>query len=530
MQQVNQGFKPKSKRMADGGRVVGPGTGTSDDVQATVPDGSYIMPADSTQQIGEQNLSGLGFGQDVPVNLSNGEFQLPPEQVHAVGVQALDQMKNATHAPVERQAAGFKPQSFFADGGEVKRRNTAADFGFGNTSTAWNGARDNIQEAYDKGGLGAATGASFRNALVPAVGLVDDIATSGARLLDAPANALKTFVTGDATPIGQEPAAAAASPAKPKPLPAAAASAPAAAPQSANTATAVAPAAPAAASAPVADNPINVTRGANGVVEFSGKNIGANDPVTYSGAQAAGFRPSGAGVSVVPSTPPAYGFNPYPSSAGNQQGTSQVSSLGDPEARDRDVRNAAVSAGGKKNVAGQLLLQDALARRAGKDRMDFDGKRFDTETRLRQQDLNLRGQQVENDRGFRTMAAMNDSARVGLAAEELGFRSQSARREQELYRRYEEAKTPKERNEIAQQIRDMSGKEAANRFTVVPGGQEIDPTTQQLVTRPARVINNSTGEFVQSGQAAPTAARAVGSISTVSGKSARWDGSKWIPI
>lgn len=92
-----------------GGMVRGPGTGTSDSIRAQVPDGSFIMPADSTAQIGEDALNQMGAPrlglpwkrqQDVPVNLSNGEFNLPPEQVHAVGAEALRQMKDATHAPV----------------------------------------------------------------------------------------------------------------------------------------------------------------------------------------------------------------------------------------------------------------------------------------------------------------------------------------------------------------------------------------------------------------------------------------------
>ena len=38
---------------ADGGKVVGPGTGISDDIKTTVPEGTFIMPADSTEQIGQ---------------------------------------------------------------------------------------------------------------------------------------------------------------------------------------------------------------------------------------------------------------------------------------------------------------------------------------------------------------------------------------------------------------------------------------------------------------------------------------------
>lgn len=115
--------KQQPQKLAQGGMVRGPGTGTSDSIQAEVPAGSYIMPADSTQKLGVGGLKGLG--QSVPVNLSNGEYQLPPEQVHAVGVQALDQMKAATHTPVSpdqvqgQQGLGLKPELFFANGGVV---------------------------------------------------------------------------------------------------------------------------------------------------------------------------------------------------------------------------------------------------------------------------------------------------------------------------------------------------------------------------------------------------------------------------
>ncbi|MGL4260941.1 MAG: hypothetical protein ACRCTX_04915 [Afipia sp.] len=114
------GFKPGAKpqeKAPQGKKIEGPGNGTSDSIKTEIPKGSYIMPADSTQQIGPKALGELG--QPVPVNVSNGEYQMPPEQVHAVGVQALNKMRDATHMPV---AAGFKPQKdglYFADGGLI---------------------------------------------------------------------------------------------------------------------------------------------------------------------------------------------------------------------------------------------------------------------------------------------------------------------------------------------------------------------------------------------------------------------------
>lgn len=127
------GFKPGAKpeeKAPKGKKIVGPGTGTSDSIPAKIPKGSYIMPADSTKQIGQPTLDALG--KPVPVKVSNGEYQMPPEQVHAVGVQTLNQMRDATHMPAP---AGFKPQNdglYFADGGspaEEDRRRQAMQGG-----------------------------------------------------------------------------------------------------------------------------------------------------------------------------------------------------------------------------------------------------------------------------------------------------------------------------------------------------------------------------------------------------------------
>lgn len=124
--------KGQKKPNQEGGKIQGPGTGTSDDVQKTVPSGTYIMPADSTAQIGEQNLAQMGQDQPVDVNVSNGEFEMTPEQVHAVGAQALDQLKEQTHTPsglphTIMDQPGEKPKLFFRDGGLVQNRYPSAN-------------------------------------------------------------------------------------------------------------------------------------------------------------------------------------------------------------------------------------------------------------------------------------------------------------------------------------------------------------------------------------------------------------------
>jgi len=140
---VDDGASPNAVARGSG-MVRGPGTGTSDDVKDAVPPGTYIMPADSTQEIGPEalgaagfrpgskpkapNIPGRGFGPtaQVPVNLSNGEFRLSPEQVHAIGVQVLEGMKAATHTPAGEQGGSDGDDAstrelFFADGGLVER-------------------------------------------------------------------------------------------------------------------------------------------------------------------------------------------------------------------------------------------------------------------------------------------------------------------------------------------------------------------------------------------------------------------------
>lgn len=100
---------------ANGGIIQGKGTGISDDIDMLAENGSYIMPADSTQKIGAKNLGAMGFEVGQKIKVSNGEYGIPPEQVHAIGVETLDKIKNGTHTPANKQ----KEKPYFADGGAV---------------------------------------------------------------------------------------------------------------------------------------------------------------------------------------------------------------------------------------------------------------------------------------------------------------------------------------------------------------------------------------------------------------------------
>ena len=146
-----------------------------------------------------------------------------------------------------------------------------------------------------------------------------------------------------------------------------------------------------------------------------------------------------------------------------------------------------------------------------------------------QQEFALRSQQLADRRRESEVSVQLEQQRMADDREARGFQSRSAVRLERLQQQYEAA-SPE-----ARQIRDLSGREQPNRFTVVPGGQEYDSGSNSVMTRPSQVLNNQTGQFVpqqvsaQPAQRTPPANRAVGMTSTVNGKTAVWDGSKWVP-
>lgn len=176
----------------EGGMVRGPGTATSDSVPGNLPEGSYVMPADSARQMGADVLAGMGRGfkpgkkaAKVPVALSAGEQVMPPEQVHAVGVQALDGLRAATHRPV---AAGFPMDSeqrrvFLANGGLVtdddrQRRYAAAQ------DASWNDMKNAIGSAW------GATKNAAKSAFDTVTSVQDTVGRTAADVVNAPGRAL----------------------------------------------------------------------------------------------------------------------------------------------------------------------------------------------------------------------------------------------------------------------------------------------------------------------------------------------------
>lgn len=532
------GFKPGAKpeeKAPKGKKIVGPGTGTSDSIPAKIPKGSYIMPADSTKQIGQPTLDALG--KPVPVKVSNGEYQMPPEQVHAVGVQTLNQMRDATHVP----AAGFKPQAselYFADGGspseEERKRMTGngpspqmgavalgeqrrdertggaglysqanADLGraaataFPNTATAIRGAGQNIEEAYQVGGLPAAAGATVRNTLVPAIGFAADVGRSAKQALDPFANALKTAVTGDPTPIeGTRPPAAPRA-AEPAASDAAESASPATAPpdrqatplegytyqpdpnQGPATGMSV---------RPTSAQGISRIDNAPGLKSPLFTNLPAGQAVSEMQGGTVNTVPAAAMMAAGPAT-----------SRATSAALQAAAARGDWDA----VRGFYQQNGG--TWQGRTAQQDADERQAtaggaiGSGRYGF---RFTRRSEDRAADRAVAERRARTEESIARERLGIERGRADTEATTKGFETRGLERMEKLYAAYENAKTPEERAAAAEQIRAMNGREAPNRFTVVPGGQEFDESARMVLNRPAMVLNNQTGQAVDLGSTA----------------------------
>lgn len=459
-----KGFKSKAACMANGGMVRGPGTGTSDDVPDTVPAGTYIMPADSTQQIGPKQLSGMGFtpgkrgakasapmarsgfkgkaaAPEVPVNLSNGEFKLTPEQVHAIGAEVLEGMKDATHTPVAR---GFRPnmdlqqqatdELYFADGGLVPKRDPFAYQAPGSAPSATQpspipGAERPAQPTFKPDTSAPSPVKGPMDAIGTAYGETAKKLTFGG--FDSRADDIQA----------QNRAGLTAEPVKP--------SAPAAMPGQQLTTNPGLSAAPSAAPAPSTPSaPAGAATSVSGVrrIDEPGKaplftNVGPDDTGGAAPqSRGFGFRPAGIGGADV---------------MGILQRESAIrAGMGELA----DSANFNSGGFGFRKVGTDEAIRDMVVRGNSRDRataLGFLGGRQDAADRtgLAQQDLGLRQQDMQSRQGIA-------EGELGLKREDSAIKSAAARQLQQLQQQYTTETDPGRKAEIERTIRLLSGQAA----------------------------------------------------------------------
>lgn len=247
----------------------------------------------------------------------------------------------------------------------------------------------------------------------------------------------------------------------------------------------------AAPAAPANPNQITATRQPNGTMSFSGgPNIGKDGgDISYTGP--AGFKPSGAGVTVVPGASFANG-----SPAGDAALSAArfaAADRGDFEA----VRNSYFAQGQgfagetKDSVASDQLREIALSPQG---------------TPGRKAALQMLSDQTTATTTRQAQQATNDLAkqRLGMEQTAAGFTSRAAARVESLQTAYESAK-PEDRPALEQQIRVLLGKDkAANwKTNVLQNVKNADGSTTE-----GSIIstNEQTGEFKRLDQGTPNSA------------------------
>lgn len=478
------------KDYAMGGMVRGPGTGTSDDVPAMVRPGSYVMPADTTRKL---------------VNLSNGEMVIPPEQTQQIGVGLMDAVRAATHKGGMKKSDGKN----FAVGGQIpgasdeermaaqralaeRGRITGNDFtrNATNTLTA-------LAPVAGVGNVGAG--------LVSAAGRLGSAGTASPALGKVAAYGAPIGGFGAISNASQEPA-----PAVPRP----------AAPPSVTPNPAASPVAQMDPTSPARQDPANPAQTrmatpagnevrpgifrqgnsfsdtAEGAADFARPNV--ISPQNMAAADALAQRGAQQRMSLVQAAQQQGGGNITPRTSGSGFG------LLDQGARDRRaaMMDSQQMKPGARTALAALLRQQGEApglelRREG---MDMDQENRQADLGFRREELGARMGDAAATRDLRSQELADTMATNAVRRDAAGVELGAARRMQELQQEYLSARTPEAQAEAARKIQALSGRqEQANRFTVVPQGSMVDPTSGQVVQQPAMVINNQTGQPVQIG-------------------------------
>jgi hypothetical protein len=382
---------------------------------------------------------------------------------------------------------------------------------FPNTSMALDQRSMDIADARKTGGMGASVGQSMRTAGTPLIGFLDDVGTGAKNMLDPAAQALKTFATGDATPIGQEPQNPIVRAAMPKP----------AAPMAPTAQTLVAgrgavnpPMNPVQQQTPAAvTNPLvreitpGIFRQGN---SFSDTAAGAAEGARPAPISAQNMAAADALAARYQSNPlvqqaeaPAASQNLTPADTGQGYGYGLLNS------NRIAVRNAAMDVQQMKPGSGTVLkslLQsqaDAPNQQIERDKITQRGNETAADRQMRSTELIARLSESSADRGLKAQEVADNSLVNAAKREAMGVETGAAKRLASLQDAYLNAKTPEEQAAAASKINAMSGKTTQDEYMAVAGGQTVDPVTGMVTKSPDLVINKRTGQPVQGGQQAP---------------------------
>ena len=499
---------------------------------------------------------GTATSDSIPARLSNGEYVLPADTVRAVGVETLDALRESTHQPVKGEQANAA-RGFFAGGTpggvgtwfqdqereQEQRKQEALAAGQAAesaTQAAVSPTPDNTSAtqagAYAPGTRGAQLVAAEQQK-------AQDRMATGNALVDAikapfskPATTATPSMTAPATQPATQPAAPAQNPTDTR-LAAGTQSAPMSGSLNQPKPQPEAPSQPAATTArEVVPGVFNHGRG-----QYSDDPNGMNMPKGFTG------QPSAANNAILErmsdqskaESMARLGFGPQAQYAAEVQRAKNINAdeaarnnsvgarmqrLADPfTAEGRAMRNLQMNIDSSVDRNGRPTAETAAL--VAQSKAMSDGYLAEpNQQRTIEAGLQREGMQQEGETartGMREQGAnARDAGRTALARDEFGlrkeaagFQTRAAKRLEDLQNSYQSAKTPEERAAIAQQLRELQGKNAPAEWgvQVTPSIKNADgSTTEGSVYR----YNKATGqtERVDGAAPAPQAAPKSGEV------------------
>lgn len=524
--------------LADNAPVQGPGTGTSDSIPARLSAGEFVLPADTVRKVGVKSLRDLIEQTHVP----SGRPRHPARFADGglVGEDAkkrqnaFGDLAAATSNPgVIQYAPNYGPAGYNPQARTVSQvaAEPAAPAQMGSNLTAVRQANaDEVRNLSAQGNTAQAVGASMRGDLASVPAFLADVGSAIAKDAAPVVGSLGRFANGL---LGGTPSATSADQASAKAVPDLN---PAPANPTDQRLAAGTQQAPmdAAASPPTPSLSNNITKtvDANGRVTYSGNNIGPN--ATINGKEAGGGY-----MSVAPDRGPSAA-----TSAALSGALSDAMARGDVGAVQQHYFNKGESFGGKTEqqvradglmAKAQNLLDRGHLGDAQKAQMlltSLGAMEQNATNALREQNQNvLKHAELGLDARRQDEREKTDA----LDREKTGLSLEAERQASDLRKIIvDPTAAPEKQRNARERLMALVGKKDDDVWAHSPGGQVVDPKTQQLVTQPGTIYNRRTGETradtAQAGQlAAPPSKESLvpGQVYTTPRGKAVWDGKQF---
>lgn len=145
---------------------------------------------------------------------------------------------------------------------------------------------------------------------------------------------------------------------------------------------------------------------------------------------------------------------------------------------------------------------------------------LDNSAMVQQANLQREGMQQQGANARSAMSGAVQMGRLNLDAEAQGYANRAAAQQEQLRGQLIDPKSTSEQRQTARQaLMTLSGRQDADPYLVVPGGQQVDALSGRAYNTPSAVFNRQTGQWVQQpGQSGNLPAGMTKQVGTSGGK------------